>query len=323
MVIFVGIALLVFCPDTPTGPWAQRTNVAQESLECHSVDYTPAVAVVPGAITDKHPSATTDPSPPPTTPAPRNSPATPKKTTTPLALAALHPRPDPLPFDCDPEAQHPSSASSPISTVPIPPTLAQALRIAVSPQTVFHVLAYMNSFGAELAINAVPLVLLHRHLPVPLPDRRRQPRRRVRLPQFFTRPLGGVVSDLLYKYSRHNLWFKKGWVVACGLTAGSLLIVLGRVDPRGGGRVWAGFAGGGVLQAGNGANFSLVPHVHPGADGLLSGLTGAGGNLGDSKADTGDFPILRRGRGSLAYGRTTRPAHPEDPEPPKTQSYLP
>jgi NNP family nitrate/nitrite transporter-like MFS transporter len=34
------------------------------------------------------------------------------------------------------------------------------------------------------------------------------------------------------------------------------------------------------LEAGNGANFSLVPHVHPHANGIVSGVTGAAGNLG-------------------------------------------
>lgn len=33
-------------------------------------------------------------------------------------------------------------------------------------------------------------------------------------------------------------------------------------------------------EAGNGANFAVVPHVHPGNNGIISGLTGAFGNLG-------------------------------------------
>ena len=33
-------------------------------------------------------------------------------------------------------------------------------------------------------------------------------------------------------------------------------------------------------EAGNGANFAVVPHVHPGNNGIVSGLTGASGNLG-------------------------------------------
>jgi nitrate/nitrite transporter NarK len=33
-------------------------------------------------------------------------------------------------------------------------------------------------------------------------------------------------------------------------------------------------------EAGNGANFAVVPHVHPANNGIVSGLTGAAGNLG-------------------------------------------
>jgi NNP family nitrate/nitrite transporter-like MFS transporter len=34
------------------------------------------------------------------------------------------------------------------------------------------------------------------------------------------------------------------------------------------------------MDAGNGASFSLVPHVHPFANGIVSGTVGATGNLG-------------------------------------------
>jgi NNP family nitrate/nitrite transporter-like MFS transporter len=34
------------------------------------------------------------------------------------------------------------------------------------------------------------------------------------------------------------------------------------------------------MDAGNGANFSLVPHVHPYANGIVSGFVGATGNFG-------------------------------------------
>ena len=34
------------------------------------------------------------------------------------------------------------------------------------------------------------------------------------------------------------------------------------------------------MDAGNGANFSLVPHVHPFANGIVSGFVGACGNFG-------------------------------------------
>jgi NNP family nitrate/nitrite transporter-like MFS transporter len=34
------------------------------------------------------------------------------------------------------------------------------------------------------------------------------------------------------------------------------------------------------MDAGNGACFALVPHVHPFANGIVSGMVGASGNLG-------------------------------------------
>ena len=40
--------------------------------------------------------------------------------------------------------------------------------------------------------------------------------------------------------------------------------------------VGAGF----FLEGANGLNFALVPHVHPHANGLVSGFTGASGNFG-------------------------------------------
>lgn len=33
-------------------------------------------------------------------------------------------------------------------------------------------------------------------------------------------------------------------------------------------------------EAANGANFAVVPHVHPANNGIVSGLTGASGNVG-------------------------------------------
>jgi NNP family nitrate/nitrite transporter-like MFS transporter len=40
----------------------------------------------------------------------------------------------------------------------------------------------------------------------------------------------------------------------------------------------AGFAF--FLEGGNGINYALVPHVHPYANGIVSGFTGASGNFG-------------------------------------------
>jgi NNP family nitrate/nitrite transporter-like MFS transporter len=41
-----------------------------------------------------------------------------------------------------------------------------------------------------------------------------------------------------------------------------------------------GLALGFVIAGANGLNFSVVPHVHPHANGIVSGITGAMGNFG-------------------------------------------
>ena len=46
-------------------------------------------------------------------------------------------------------------------------------------------------------------------------------------------------------------------------------------------------------QAASGANFSLVPHINPTNNGLMSGITGAAGNLGGLV-----FSLILRFKGS-------------------------
>lgn len=95
-----------------------------------------------------------------------------------------------------------------------------------------------------------------------------------------TRPMGGVVSDILYKYTR-SLWVKKMWIVFVGVMSGAFLIAIGLTDPKSESMMFGLIAAMAVfLEAGNGANFALVPHVHPQANGVLSGIVGAIGNFG-------------------------------------------
>jgi NNP family nitrate/nitrite transporter-like MFS transporter len=83
-----------------------------------------------------------------------------------------------------------------------------------------------------------------------------------------TRPAGGFFGDLIYKWTNGSLWAKKWWINFVGVVSGVLLIIIGQLDPKdlstmiGLIAVMAIF-----LEAGNGANFALVPHVHPHANG--------------------------------------------------------
>ena len=109
----------------------------------------------------------------------------------------------------------------------------------------------------------------------------------------FTRPLGGIISDLLYRHT-HSLWAKKFWIVFVGIVSGAFNIAIGLTDPHDEATMFGLIAGMAFfLEAGNGANFGLIPHVHPHANGIISGFTGAAGNLGGVI-----FAILFRFHGS-------------------------
>ena len=95
-----------------------------------------------------------------------------------------------------------------------------------------------------------------------------------------TRPLGGIISDLLYKRFP-TPWIKKALIHFLGIITGAFLLAIGLTDPQNTSTMFGLIAGMAVfLEAGNGANFALVPHVEPQANGVVSGMTGATGNFG-------------------------------------------
>ncbi|KAK3937069.1 putative nitrate transporter [Diplogelasinospora grovesii] len=281
MVIATGVALLLLCPDTPTGRWSERHLQARMNLTAHGVVPTDddVVVDVPGGITEKLPLPSSSSSA-----SASNHPEKVKKKT----LDDNDKKPPPPPAAFDHEAQL-SRTEIMLETaqgeIIQKPSLGEALRVAVSPQTQFHVLTYMCSFGAELAINAILASYYVENFPALGQTDSANWAAMFGFLNFVTRPLGGVVSDVLYNFCgtrrNDNLWLKKAWINICGVITGILLIVIGKLDPHNQSTMFGLVALMAIfLEAGNGANFSLVPHVHPYANGILSGLTGAGGNLG-------------------------------------------
>lgn len=90
------------------------------------------------------------------------------------------------------------------------------------------------------------------------------------------------MSDYAYKASGQNVWSKKILLHTYNIIAGAFLLAIGVTGPTDLATlvclVGIGFAF--FLEGANGLNFSLVPHVHPYANGVVSGFTGACGNLG-------------------------------------------
>lgn len=263
-IIACGISLILCCEDTPTGKWSERHLHIRENLRHQGVgeksEPESAVVVdVPGGIADPATAAAAS------IDEEKNSTSSRKH------------RADDVEVDLSRTEMVETAEGETI----VKPSVKESLRVAASPQTFFHVLTYACSFGGELAINAILSSYYLKNFPSLGQTGASNWAAMFGFLNVVTRPLGGIVGDVLYNFVGRSLWLKKGWVVVCGVLTGVLLILIGRVDPHHEPTMFGlVFLMAVFHEAGNGANFALVPHVHPHANGILSGLTGAGGNLG-------------------------------------------
>ncbi|KAH8675807.1 nitrite transporter [Xylariales sp. PMI_506] len=261
VVITTAVGLLLLCPDTPTGKWSERELQATENLQAHSLDeeVTPngVVVDIPGSVTDRGAAK--------------------------YAADEQEHKVEPKHPDWDHEAA--LSKNEMLETargeIITKPTIRDAARVIFSLQTAFHIFTYACSFGCELALDAILSAYYVKNFPSLGATEAANWAAMFGFLNFVTRPLGGILSDILYRASGRSLWVKKAWIVGLGVVTGALLVIIGKLDPRDQATMFGlvtalAF----FLEAGNGANFALVPHVHPHSNGVVSGVTGAGGNLG-------------------------------------------
>ncbi|KAI1115955.1 nitrate transporter [Nemania sp. NC0429] len=260
VVIATAVFMLVLCPDTPTGKWSERLLHAEQNLVLEGITRpASATADIPGDISAGH------------------VPSISKCSDSELEKKTKdHPM-----YDHEAITSQGQVVEIAQDEVIEKPTFTSLLVILASPQTIFHIITYLCSFGGELAINSILSAYYLKNSPRTSPASAANVAAIFGFLNFVTRPLGGFVSDYLYKVTGRSLWAKKIWIVVCGVLAGAFLITIGMLDPHelpvllGLVSLMAVF-----LEAGNGSNFGLVPHVHPQANGVLSGITGAAGNLG-------------------------------------------
>ncbi|KAK4646840.1 hypothetical protein QC761_213570 [Podospora bellae-mahoneyi] len=261
--IICGLGLLFLCDDTPMGKWDDRHQHVQENLKQHGVQG--EIVAVPGTITGQPPILSATPS-------------TDEEKGEKLSSSEKN---SISAFDHEASMSKAEAIETAQGETIAKPTVKEAVSVCFSLHGLFHVATYACSFGGELAINSILASYYLKNFPSLGQTNASNLAAIFGFLNFITRPLGGVVGDLLYNYCGRSLWLKKIWIHVCGLMTGALLIVIGILDPHhlptmvGLIIVMAVFH-----EAGNGANFALVPHVYPYANGILSGLTGAGGNLG-------------------------------------------
>jgi MFS transporter, NNP family, nitrate/nitrite transporter len=270
MVIAVGIALLLLCPDTPTGKWSERHLHVQENLQSHGAAGSAAedsvMVDVPGGIADRAPSTQS------------HSASGEDKKDLSGSLPGEH---KPAGYDHEAAMSKDEMITTARGEVVVKPSFKETAKVLASPQTLFQMFAYFCSFGTELAVNSILSAYYVKNFPTIGQTPAANWAAMFGFLNFITRPLGGFISDLLYNYGKKNLWLKKGLIVGCGVLTGLCLIIIGKTDPHNQSTMFGLIALMAIfLEAGNGANFSLVPHVHPYANGIVSGFTGACGNMG-------------------------------------------
>ena len=235
--------MLLLCPDCPTGKWSERDTVAQIGS---------AVVPVPGHIsTERHASI-----------------ESPEFTSEKKGVEAD-------------EAQTISGAVVEAKGEIIQkPTFKEAMQVIFSLQTMVTGASYFCSFGAELAINSILGNYYGRNFPKLGLQGEGNWAAMFGLLNVVFRPLGGVVADLAY-HKTGSVWSKKVLLHAYGIITGAFLLAIGLTDPHNPNTMFGLIAGMAFfLEGANGLNFSLVPHVHPYANGIVSGFTGACGNFG-------------------------------------------
>jgi len=267
IIVFVALCILFLCEDTPSGKWSERHTIAQANLAAHGVNATLVDAPKAG-IMDKPTSS--------------------GGTASPSSMDAQ----EKMQFDAtgerkvsryaDHEAQltEQQMLDTARGEIVVKPTPKEVFGVMFSPQTLVVAFCYFCSFGAELSINSILGSYYQKNFKSLGQTTSGQWAAMFGLLNAVYRPLGGIIADLLYRQF-HIVWIKKTWIHTLGVITGVLLIVIGVLNPHDQNTMFGLIAGMAFfLEAGNGANFALVPHVNPHANGVVSGMTGACGNFG-------------------------------------------
>jgi NNP family nitrate/nitrite transporter-like MFS transporter len=167
--------------------------------------------------------------------------------------------------------------------IPQAPSPADVWKTTFSLQTLLVALPYLCSFGSELAVEGIisDFYIQTAKIQDGMVWNSQTAGNWAAvfgLLNIFTRPLGGYISDVFYRHK--GLIARKWWLIFLGVMQGVFFIWIGFVKLNiypliGAMTVLAIF-----MEAANGAIFSLVPAIHPKFNGIVSGVTGASGNVG-------------------------------------------
>ncbi|KAE8355024.1 major facilitator superfamily domain-containing protein [Aspergillus coremiiformis] len=270
IIVTVAFAMLFTCEDTPTGKWSERHLWSEENNRFDS-----SIVDMNSGTSSLRPSEA---------PSTTNIVADIEKKGTPSPPESVAPTP----------GQFESLRTETV----VAPTFKEAMNVLLSLSTAAVAIPYACSFGSELSINSILGELYAENFPYMNQTQTGQWAAMFGLLNVVCRPAGGFIADLLYQHTQ-SVWSKKLFLSFLGVVMGAFQIAIGFSDLKSEATMFGLTAGlAFFLEACNGANFAVVPHVHPFANGIVSGAVGGMGNLGGII-----FAIIFRHNGSQ-YARS-------------------
>jgi MFS transporter, NNP family, nitrate/nitrite transporter len=216
-IVFMAVVILTLCPDTPTGKWSERGNAVQHNLAAeHAAGHIVGHSGLGESLEHQHRGSVVS-----STIHHEKSERDEKEKDSQITGDVEHGTGEVI--EVDSEYTH---------EVIINPTPLELTKVVVSPQTVVLALSYFNSFGSELAVNGILGAYYLKNFPHLNQTTSGRWAAMFGLLNIYGRPIGGIVSDLLYKYTGGSLWAKKMWMHGLGFGMGIFMIAIGFLDSK-------------------------------------------------------------------------------------------
>lgn len=255
LIVFTALCLLFLTQDCPTGKWSERETAAEANLRAHNVNMSGDIVPIPGAHRDSDTQTGSEKD------------------------VKVNPE-DKNYGDHEAHVGAEQMVEAAKGEVIQKPTMKEIFRVCFSLQVLVCGACYFCTFGGELAINSILGNYYARNFPTMDIQQQGNWAAMFGLLNAAFRPLGGVIADVAYAKTK-SIWSKRILLHAYVTIAGAFLIIIGKLNSKDSSTMFGLVAGMAFfLEGANGLNFAYVPHIHPYANGVVSGFTGACGNLG-------------------------------------------
>ncbi|KAI4276015.1 MAG: hypothetical protein LQ337_002790 [Flavoplaca oasis] len=253
LITATAIVMILTCPDTPTGRWSSRNRDIQRHLDMRDTFLTT------NTMGNKHGNASSIDS---------------GNDTVQLNSSNAHGH------FTDTQTQEDDLLTAASWELVEKPTVKNSLGALCTLPTLTLLVVYFCSFGTELSVNSILGAYYAKNFPDLGQTGSGSWAAMFGLLNAVFRPAGGILADLIYRHT-NSLWAKKALIHSLGIMLGVFLILIGIDDPNSKPVMFGLMTGMAFFdEAANGACFALVPHVRPTSNGLITGVTGAAGNLG-------------------------------------------